>query len=117
MNIFSPYNFQLHVKTILSDYLNPVSKEQIVRESGLRSDTTSSRIELHTNSHHFATSEINHHHLNSNGGNNLNDFYVTEIDPIELGVNMNGNGDEEILFGDDFNLNYLGIVSGSNILA
>lgn len=42
---------------------------------------------------------------------------MTEIDPIELGVNMNTNVDEEVLFGDDFNLNYFGIVSGSNIMA
>lgn len=96
-----------------------MSKEQIVRESGLRSDTSSRIDVLHINNHHCTSSDINHHHTNTNcnNGNNVNDFYVTEIDPIELGVNMNGNGDEEILFGDDFNLNYFGIVSGSNILA
>ena len=75
---------------ICVDYLNPVPKDQIVRESGLRS----------------ARNELD--------GNN---FYVTEIDPIELGVNMNTDADEEVLFGEDFNLNYFGIVSGSNILA
>lgn len=73
----------------LEDYLNPVSKEEIVRESGLRSAR------------------------NENGS----DFYVTEIDPLELGVNMNVNGDEEILFGDDFNLNYFSIAPSNNIMA
>lgn len=92
-----------------------MSKEQIVRESGLRSDTT--RSDLNPNN---CTSTTDGHVTNgghSGGGHNGNEFFVTEIDPIELGVNMNGNGDEEILFGDDFNLNYFGIVSGSNIMA
>lgn len=65
-------------------------KDQIVRECGLRSGRG--------------------HEIGS-------DYYVTEIDPIELGVNMNANGEEEVLFGDDFNLNYFGIVSGNNIMA
>lgn len=72
---------------ISSDYLNPVPKDQIVRECGLRTVR------------------------------NENDFYVTDIDPIELGVHMNSNGDDEVLFGDEFNLNYFGVVSGNNIMA
>ncbi|KAJ6638207.1 Forkhead transcription factor HCM1 [Pseudolycoriella hygida] len=70
-----------------TDYLNPVPKDQIVRECGLRTVR------------------------------NENDFYVTDIDPIELGVHMNANGDDEVLFGDEFNLNYFGVVSGNNIMA
>lgn len=80
-------NSKLHIN---ADYLNPVPKDQIVRECGLRSGRG--------------------HEIGS-------DYYVTEIDPIELGVNMNANGEEEVLFGDDFNLNYFGIVSGNNIMA
>lgn len=39
----------------------------------------------------------------------INDYYVTTIDPIELGINMSTNAEEEeILFEDDFNLNYFG---------
>lgn len=30
---------------------------------------------------------------------------------------MSANGDDEVLFGDDFNLNYFGIGPGSNIMA
>ncbi|XP_055713473.1 forkhead box protein D3-like isoform X2 [Phlebotomus papatasi] len=77
------------------DYLNPLSKDEIVQESGLRS-------------------------MGSHGGRGSdlgNDYFVTEIDPIELGINMTTNGDEEVLFGDDFNLNYFGIGTGSNIVA
>lgn len=72
---------------VLQDYLNPVPKDQIVRECGLRTVR------------------------------NENDFYVTDIDPIELGVHMNSSGDDEVLFGDEFNLNYFGVVSGNNIMA
>lgn len=87
MRIF--LNFKFKSKRY-ADYLNPVPKDQIVRECGLRSGRG--------------------HEIGS-------DYYVTEIDPIELGVNMNSNGEEEVLFGDDFNLNYFGIVSGNNIMA
>lgn len=72
-----------------ADYLNPVSKDELVQESGL-------------------------------GGKNEigNDFFVTEIDPIELGINMTTSGEDEVLFGDDFNLNYFGLTSaGGNIVA
>lgn len=44
-------------------------------------------------------------------------YYVTEIDPIELGVNMNiGNVEEEVLLSDEFNLNYFGISAANDIV-
>lgn len=71
-------------------------KDQIVRESGLRSSR-------HNNASHTEFG---------------NDYFVTELDPIELGINMSTNSEsEEVLFGDDFNLNYFGIVAGNNIMA
>uniref|UniRef100_A0A336LRA1 CSON001064 protein n=1 Tax=Culicoides sonorensis TaxID=179676 RepID=A0A336LRA1_CULSO len=74
--------------TILdSDYLNPIPKDEVVQECGLR---TTRR-----------TTDIG------------NEYYVTTIDPIELGINMHSNTNEEILFEDDFNFNYF----GSNIMA
>ncbi|XP_055389971.1 protein kinase 4 [Condylostylus longicornis] len=45
-----------------------------------------------------------------------NEFYVTEIDPIELGINIT-NVEEEVLFSEDFNLNYFGITSANDIVA
>ncbi|GAB0091388.1 uncharacterized protein DMENIID0001_062270 [Sergentomyia squamirostris] len=77
------------------DYLNPLSKDEIVQESGLRQ-----AMSIHGRSNDLG-----------------NDYFVTEIDPIELGINMTTNGEEEVLFGDDFNLNYFGIGPGSNIVA
>lgn len=79
-------------------------KDQIVRESGLRS------------SRHNNNNNNNNH---SNSHNEFgNDYFVTELDPIELGINMSTNSEtEEVLFGDDFNLNYFGIVAGNNIMA
>lgn len=41
-----------------------------------------------------------------------NEYYVTSIDPIELGINMGANNDEEILF-HEFNSDYF----GNNIIA
>lgn len=73
------------------DYLNPVPKDQIVRESGLRSA--------------------------KNPNEMANDYFVTELDPIELGINMSTSTEtDEVLFGDEFNLNYFGIVPGNNIM-
>ncbi|XP_058819709.1 uncharacterized protein LOC131682334 [Topomyia yanbarensis] len=70
----------------LADYLNPVSKEEIVQECGLRS-AAGHRTEAAPAA----------------------DYYITTIDPIELGINMSSNQDEDqILFEDDFNLNYFG---------
>lgn len=75
------------------DYLNPVPKDQIVHECGLRSSR-----------------------------NNNNDFCSeyfasSDMEPIELGINMNTNAenDDDGLFGDEFNLNYF-ITPGSNIM-
>lgn len=42
-------------------------------------------------------------------------YYVTEIDPIELGVNI-GNVEEEVLLSDEFNLNYFGITTANDIV-
>ncbi|XP_053681813.1 uncharacterized protein LOC128732564 [Sabethes cyaneus] len=70
----------------LADYLNPVSKEEIVQECGLRSASG--------------------HRTDAAPGA---DYYITTIDPIELGINMSSGQDEDqILFEDDFNLNYFG---------
>ncbi|XP_055639117.1 uncharacterized protein LOC129777074 [Toxorhynchites rutilus septentrionalis] len=70
----------------LADYLNPVSKEEIVQECGLRS-AAGHRAEAAPSA----------------------DYYITTIDPIELGINMSSGQDEDqILFEDDFNLNYFG---------
>ncbi|XP_058443624.1 uncharacterized protein LOC131425616 [Malaya genurostris] len=70
----------------LADYLNPVSKEEIVQECGLRS--------------------VAGHRPDAAPGA---DYYITTIDPIELGINMSSGQDEDqILFEDDFNLNYFG---------
>lgn len=47
-----------------------------------------------------------------------NEYFVTDLDPIELGINMNTNNEtEEVLFGDDFNLSYFGIIPEHNIRA
>ncbi|XP_065090469.1 forkhead box protein P1-B-like [Ochlerotatus camptorhynchus] len=70
----------------LADYLNPVSKEEIVQECGLRSAA----------GHRSDAAPPT-------------DYYITTIDPIELGINMSSSQDEDqILFEDDFNLNYFG---------
>lgn len=67
-------------------------KDQIVHECGLRSSR-------------------NHNEFG-------NDYFVTELEPIELGINMNANTEnDEVLFGEEFNLNYFGISNGSNIMA
>lgn len=105
LNIYT-FSFCLagYFEDCFPDYLNPVPKDQIVRESGLRS------------SRHNNNNNNNNH---SNSHNEFgNDYFVTELDPIELGINMSTNSEtEEVLFGDDFNLNYFGIVAGNNIMA
>lgn len=71
-----------------ADYLNPIPKDEIMQESGLRS---SQRNDIGQ------------------------DFFVTEeIDPVELGINMTTNGEDEVFFSDDFS-HYFGL--GSNIVA
>lgn len=70
-----------------SDYLNPISKDEIVQECGLR---TGKRFEPG------------------------HEYYVTTIDPVELGINLPASVENDgILFEDDFNFQYF----GSNIIA
>lgn len=75
------------------DYLNPVPKDQIVHECGLRSSR-------------------------NNNNDFCSDYFVADdMEPIELGINMNANNenDDDGLFGDEFNLNYF-ITPGNNIM-
>lgn len=73
-----------------ADYLNPIPKDEIMQESGLRSQQP-------------CRNDIGQ------------DFFVTqEIDPVELDINMTTNGDE-VFFSDDFN-HYFGLGS-NNIVA
>lgn len=58
-----------------ADYLNPIPKDEIMQESGLRSQQCLGQ-----------------------------DFFVTEeLDPVELGINMTTSGEDEVFFSDDFN--------------
>lgn len=86
--------FFLFSFTDFPDYLNPVPKDQIVHECGLRS-------------------------TRNNNNEFCNDFFIAgDMEPIELGINMNtnsANDDDDGLFGDEFNLNYF-ITPGSNIM-
>lgn len=85
-------NFHAFALLESGDYLNPISKDEIAQECGLRTMT----------------------HRNEMG----NEYYVTEIDPIELGIHMATNDHDEVLFGDDFNFTYLGMGgNGNNIMA
>ncbi|XP_028895063.2 probable serine/threonine-protein kinase tsuA [Zeugodacus cucurbitae] len=85
------------------DYLNPIHKDVAVHESGLRS----------TNATHLATSSYLHSHNTTNS-----QYYVTEIDPLELGIQMSHQvGAEEVLFSDEFNLNYFGYNGANDIVA
>lgn len=111
-----------------TDYLNPVPKDQIVRECGLRSHR-SDVVDLAMGSQSMMGTA-----LDGNGGATAHEYYVTDIDPISLGVHMNHSNhhyshhhhhnqhghhsaeDEEVLFSDDFNLNYFGMVTGNNIM-
>ncbi|KAH8240268.1 hypothetical protein KR026_006304 [Drosophila bipectinata] len=83
------------------DYLNPIHKDVVVTESGLRQ-------------HHG-------HNLAGGSGNMSNSqYYITEIDPMELGIQMSHQvepSEEEVLFSDEFNLNYFGYNPGSDIVA
>lgn len=43
---------------------------------------------------------------------------MTEIDPLELGIQMSHQvGAEEVLFSDEFNLNYFGYNGANDIVA
>ncbi|XP_018800568.1 PREDICTED: forkhead box protein A2-A-like [Bactrocera latifrons] len=86
-----------------NDYLNPIHKDIAVHESGLRS----------TNATHLASSSYIHSHNTTNS-----QYYVTEIDPLELGIQMSHQvGAEEVLFNDEFNLNYFGYNGANDIAA
>ena len=102
------------------DYLNPIHKDVVVNESGLRHSSVAG-ISAHCHSHH---------HTSSTTG----PYYVTEIDPLELGIQMTtsqqqhnqsatsassqqhqqpnhnqqhmGVESDVVLFNDEFNLNY-----------
>lgn len=65
------------------DYLNPITKDEIMHESGLRSQP-----------HH--QQQQPQYHMGQ-------DFFVTDVgmDPVELGINLTTNG-EEVFFSDDF---------------
>lgn len=69
----------------------------------------------HGEKDHLSTeNNLRLHHNHQNEIDNA--FYVTEIDPVELGINMS-NVEEEVLFSDEFNLNYFGITSTNDIVA
>lgn len=58
--------------------------------------------------------------LGSGGTLSHSQYYITEIDPMELGIQMSHQvepSEEEVLFSDDFNLNYFGYNPGSDIVA
>ncbi|KAH8245510.1 hypothetical protein KR032_011204 [Drosophila birchii] len=84
------------------DYLNPIHKDVVVTESGLRQQ---------------------HGHLGHSLGqssSSSSQYYITEIDPMELGIQMSHQvepSEEEVLFSDEFNLNYFGYNPGSDIVA
>lgn len=114
-----------------TDYLNPVPKDQIVRECGLRSNRVGGIDLAMSGGQHSILGS-----LDGQGGSDAphhHEYYVTDIDPISLGVHMNHPNhhhhhsnhhddghhnveDEEVLFSDDFNLNYFGMVTGNNIM-
>ncbi|XP_034478035.1 hormone receptor 4 [Drosophila innubila] len=87
-----------------NDYLNPIHKDVVVTESGLRQQ------------------QQQHQQQQGNLGGSLShsQYYITEIDPMELGIQMSHQvepSEEEVLFSDDFNLNYFGYNPGSDIVA
>ncbi|XP_053949046.1 transcription factor mef2A-like [Anastrepha ludens] len=85
------------------DYLNPIHKDIAVHESGLRS----------SNATHLPSASYTQTHNTTNS-----QYYITEIDPLELGVQMSQQvGAEEVLFSDEFNLNYFGYNGANDIVA
>lgn len=96
------FRSQYFFSNSLEDYLNPIHKDVVVTESGLRQ-------------HHG-------HNLAGSGSGNMSNsqYYITEIDPMELGIQMSHQvepSEEEVLFSDEFNLNYFGYNPGSDIVA
>lgn len=114
----SPNLFPVDGLLLETDYLNPVPKDQIVRECGLRSH--------HRVGGDHMSLATGLSSMDGPNGGPVNEYYVTDIDPITLGVHMNHMNHhhhhhdhvdgEEVLFSDDFNLNYFGMVNGNNIM-
>lgn len=98
------------------DYLNPIHKDVVVTESGLRQ---------HQHQHQHQQQHQQQLHSGSSssllaGSLGNSQYYITEIDPMELGIQMSHQvepSEEEVLFSDDFNLNYFGYNPGSDIVA
>ncbi|XP_016942113.2 uncharacterized protein fd3F isoform X1 [Drosophila suzukii] len=93
------------------DYLNPIHKDVVVTESVLRQQ-------------HGNLGGGSNNHLGGSGhmgsGSGSSQYYITEIDPMELGIQMSHQvepSEEEVLFSDEFNLNYFGYNPGSDIVA
>ncbi|XP_061397902.1 forkhead box protein A2-A, partial [Musca vetustissima] len=93
-----------------NDYLNPIHKDVAVNESGLHQVNTTMPTSLnHNSSHSTATTTT--------------PYYVTEIDPMELGIQMSAHPNplvhntDVILFNDEFNLNYFTYNPTTDIVA
>ncbi|KAM7349243.1 forkhead domain 3F [Cochliomyia hominivorax] len=105
-----------------NEYLNPIHKDVVVNESGLRHNSTSN-ISSHCHSNHSSTGP----------------YYVTEIDPMELGIQISNHhqnhthhqhihhssdptstvseDSDVVLFNDEFNLNYFTYNPANDIVA
>ncbi|XP_037822246.1 putative uncharacterized protein DDB_G0285119 [Lucilia sericata] len=112
-----------------NDYLNPIHKDVVVNESGLRHSSHSS-ISSHCHSNHSSSAP----------------YYVTEIDPMELGIQISNHQQHHhhhqhhshhhshhasnsepstsvseesdvVLFNDEFNLNYFTYNPAHDIVA
>ncbi|EDV45748.2 hormone receptor 4 isoform X2 [Drosophila erecta] len=93
-----------------NDYLNPIHKDVVVTESVLRQQHGSN----------LGGGSNNQMGGNSHMGSGNSQYYITEIDPMELGIHMSHQvepSEEEVLFSDEFNLNYFGYNPGSDIVA
>ncbi|XP_068154830.1 uncharacterized protein [Drosophila tropicalis] len=104
-----------------NDYLNPIHKDVVVTESVLRQQQHNQQ---QHHSHHHQQQQQQHHHQQQQqhlGLNHHSQYYITEIDPMELGIQMSQHqmepSEEEVLFSDEFNLNYFGYNPGSDIVA
>ncbi|XP_016038007.2 putative uncharacterized protein DDB_G0288537 [Drosophila simulans] len=96
-----------------NDYLNPIHKDVVVTESVLRQQHGTN---VGGGSNNQSNQMGGHSHMG--GGNSQ--YYITEIDPMELGIQMSHQvepSEEEVLFSDEFNLNYFGYNPGSDIVA
>ncbi|XP_065365411.1 putative uncharacterized protein DDB_G0282133 [Calliphora vicina] len=107
-----------------NNYLNPIHKDVVVNESGLRHSSHSITSTPHCHSNHSASGP----------------YYVTEIDPMELGIQITNHHQQHhhhhhahhpnsdpsssvskesdvVLFNDEFNLNYFSYNSTHDIVA